>query len=240
MKKLVALFILMSVFAIFLSSCSYPSMEQWYIYAVKRYEVFSNGQTQYKDIGATFHEISPWIVDNEMTYIDFKWNGEVIFKPYDSDEVLVGKYEHDLSGKLQIIFENGESVEYGSARFSYILGGPTLPEYEAYVKFTFRGIYYRFGIENGAQSENYYDKMEEFAQRIRNNDKGLLQKGYVNNGKLKYDTETWTIDLFEEGYVRVTAVKVTSDNKITVLDYIPNGECYFYRDAVQCVMYFIE
>ena len=243
MKKLVALLLLLCTFLLMFSSCSiYPSLEEWYITCVQYEESVLNGQTRKIMVRTNPSDYCPMAVHQGMTYIKSRWDGKLVFKPLNSDEELVGTYIHTLNGGIIIYFDNGEQTESGRSSFYYTLGAKN-PEYEGSLNFTFRGIRYNFST-NSSRSHTPEENeiaMKEFAQEIRNGKYNLLF-GNINDGILTCSTYgVRKIDLLEE-FKNVMAVRITSDNRIIILDELKNSSCYFYesRDDKTYTIYYID
>ena len=230
MKKLIALLVLLCTLVLVLSSCSiYPSLEEWYIRLVQYEETSINGYKSSIMVRTSPEEHCPIAIHQGMTYIKSRWDGKLIFKPLDSDEELIGTYIHTLNGGITIYFDNGEQTTNGRASFSYPLGGKEKPEYHGSFNFTFRGIRYYFTTSASSKTaENYESVMQEFAKKIRNGEYSLLKGTIKSNTLTRTEYGSQTMNLYSS-YTRLTAVQITSDNQVIILDKLRDGDCYFYE-----------
>ena len=229
----ITLFLLIiAFFALLLYSCHCdPCKYEWKIIGIEHYVSYPNGQTLLTYTDSEVYHSNPVGVHRDEVNIKFNEDGTVAFKPYGS-EVIYGTYKLK-SNKINdtiftVTFENGEKIENGYAISYY--GNDEL-------RFEFRGVRYDFWTHlssNSATPEQNAQNTEWLVEKVR----GLgnyLYKGSVtldgNGGKLSSDVLEEDIDLFEEGYA-VTAVHITRNNELIILDELREGECVFteYRN----------
>ena len=242
-KILIAFAVILICLLIFCSCRCIPSGGDWYIYEIYHDVEYANGQTLRTKTDANIHLASPTGIHSGQVNIEFFEDGTLIFKPYDSD-TLKGTFElkHNRyqNTNFTATFENGERIEDGFAVSYY--GGRDL-------EFTFRGIKYVFGDYGGnSTSENYYEaEMRGLIDTVRNGHYDLYD-GVVENGKLISERLNSDIDLYQSG-LAVTTVHISSDNELTILDEIREGECVFtqygqlYVDGIEylcVVIYYVD
>ena len=224
MKKVKIIIVFSLIFLCVLLFCScrcIPSGGDWYIYEIYHDVEYANGQTLRTKTDANIHLASPTGIHSGQVNIEFFDDGTLVFKPYDS-ETLKGTYELNHNRyedtNFTVTFENGERIEDGWA-ISY-WGASEL-------EFTFRGIKYVFGDYSGAStSEEYYEiEIRGLIDTVRGGHYNVYN-GVVENGKLSSDRLDSEIDLYSSG-LAVTTVHISSENELTMLDEIREGECVF-------------
>lgn len=233
MKKLKYIFLisLIGIVAFLLCSCNCdPADHTWYIVKVKHDVTYANGQTIKTWTTANVHEGQPQGIHNGTVSISFNEDGAVIFDPADSDEVLYGTYTLKHNGLFKdtdftIVFANGEKTTNGKAASYY--GGSDM-------EFEFRGVNYVFTdrANDSTDEEEYISRMEWLAHDVRNKGNGLYD-GYVTlddgGAKLTYEyfDNVKELDLYQSGFM-VTAVQITAENEVMILDALKEGECICY------------
>lgn len=254
MKKVKILFVISIIFilAFLLCSCNCdPGDHIWYIVRVKHDVEYANGQTIKTWTTANVHEGQPQGIHNGNVNITFYEDGTVVFNPLDSDEELHGTYTLKHNGffkdtNFTITFANGEKTTNGKAASYY--GGSDM-------EFEFRGVNYVFTDRaNGStDKEEYIRRMEWLAHDVREKANGLYD-GYVtleNSGaKLTYEyfDKVKEIDLYQSGFM-VTAVQITAENELIILDALKDGECICYtfdydtredEEPYRAVVYYVD
>ncbi len=233
MKKLKYIFLisLIGIVAFLLCSCNCdPADHKWYIVKVKHDVTYANGQTIKTWTTDNVHEGQPQGIHNGTVSISFNEDGAVIFDPADSDEVLYGTYTLKHNGLFKdtdftIVFANGEKTTNGKAASYY---------YGSYMEFEFRGVNYVFTdrANDSTDEEEYISRMEWLAHDVRNKGNGLYN-GYVTlddgGAKLTYEyfDNVKELDLYQSGFM-VTAVQITAENEVIILDALKEGECICY------------
>lgn len=241
MKKIKVLLLisLVSVISLLLCSCPcYPNTFDWGISGVGWKETLINGNTANFGMYDFRTEMHPLAVHNGMTYIDIKWNNKVVFKPLDSDEELIGRYEVDYHTDYRtyftITFENGEKTENGNAA-THGLNLGNGDTFGAVMSFKFRGLGYSFsaGYEDESLTIEEYEKdFDRFIAKLRSED-NMFKKGSIelhNNGAKIYGDVLHSYkesdELYRSGLI-VRAVQITADNELIILDELKSGECMY-------------
>ena len=235
MRKIKYLFLISIAFVCILVLCScscYPAEFSWGIRGIHCDVTYVNGQTVRTYITSNVYERQPIGISSDDTYINFYEDGRVEFKPVDSD-VLWGTYSLKHNGlsdtNFTVAFENGEKIENGYA-VAYIYGRD--------LNFDFRGVTYEFNDGYDTNSKEELDNRTEWLIKDVRAVGNYLYRGEVTledgGGKLSSEDLEENVDLFAEGR-RVTAIHISVDNELTILDDLRDGECVFAYSGVTMV-----
>lgn len=224
-----------------LCSCTCdPSRYKWSICSIYHDVLYANGQTVRSSTTANVYQSQPFGISSDDISIEFLEDGSVRFKPYDSG-VIYGSYKLKHNGiqdtSFTVTFENGETIDDGHAVSFY--GG-------AEVDFSFRGIDYRFSdrADDSSTRQELQMQTEWLIKLLRKTDDFYLTEGQVilenGGGRLVSNYLDSDVDLYAEGYP-VTAVHLTNNNELVLLDSLREGECLFtkYYDS-RMVIYYID
>lgn len=241
MRKIRILLLISLFVAISLLLCScpcYPNLFDWSVSGVSWKETLLNGNVAGIVMSHYHNELYPFAVHQGMTHLDIKWNNKVVFKPLNSDEELIGKYEVDYHTDYKtyftITFENGEKTENGVAATHGLQIGEINP-FCAVMSFKFRGISYGFcsGYEEDTLTEKECEEdYEQFISKLRSED-NMFKKGTIKvhttgakiYGDIVHGTKEYD-ELYREGLI-VRAIQLTSDNQLIILDELKSGECMY-------------
>ena len=226
-----------------LCSCTCdPSQYEWGIVEIGHDVKSLNGQTIRTTTTSSVYSLQPVGISSDDINITFFDDGRVEFKPYDSD-VLYGTYTLDHNGiqdtSFTVAFENGERIEDGYAVSYY--GGRD-------IFFSFRGVNYEFGDTSHytRTDEEIHEDTQWLIKEIREVG-NYFYRGTVTldgeGGKLSSEDLEEDIDLFAEGRL-VTAVHISDNNELTVINELRDGECVFaYNNSKydsQVVVYYVD
>lgn len=245
MKSLKALGFVTVILVCILLLCSCtcdPSQYQWDIGAIRYYVKSANGQTLRTTTTSSVFSLQPVGISSDDINITFFEDGRVEFKPYKST-VLYGTYTFDHNGmkdtSFTVEFENGERIEDGYAVSYY--GGRD-------IFFSFRGVNYEFGDTSHytRTDEEIHEDTQWLIKEIREVG-NYFYRGTVTldgeGGKLSSEDLEEDIDLFAEGRL-VTAVHISDNNELTVINELRDGECVFaYNNSKydsQVVVYYVD
>ena len=243
MRKLKILGLVTVVFVCLLLLCSCtcdPSRYSWSIVQIHHDVTYANGHTVRTSTTSNVYEAQPVGVSSDDINIEFYEDGRVRFKPYDS-EPLYGNYALNHNGmrdtNFTVTFDNGEKIEDGYAISYY---------YASDISFSFRGVSYEFTetTHDTNTDEELRIRTEWLIKEVRNEKNPYMCGGVVTledgGGRLSSEKLDEDIDLFSVGYA-VTAVHITDNNELIILDELRDGECRFvelYGGGV--VIYYID
>ena len=149
-------------------------------------------------------------LSNGIGVIDSDYRGEIFF----------AMVNNDSEPKT---VENGERIDDGYAESYY---------YGKVVRFSFRGVGYEFSADSddALTDEELRERTQWLIEDVREADDRYFYRGTVtlteNGGILSSDKLEGDIDLFAEG-IKVTAVHITDNNELVILDELREGECVF-------------
>lgn len=230
MKKIVALVALTVIACALLCACRcYVYDFDWNIGTIYHAVTYANGETLMNLTDARISIGNPIGFHSGEVNIKFNEDGTVLFKPYGS-ELLYGTYEMKHDGlkatNFTVTFENGEKIENGHAIGYY--GNDEL-------EFDFRGVKYHFDSyrSDSITPEEHRSYIEDIVNQIRyemsRNDQYLHNGEVILSENERVLTSEWLdekIDLYQKG-LAVTAVHITDNNELIVLDDLREGECVF-------------
>ena len=237
--KNMSILAILIVCLLFLCSCTCdPAAHNWYIVGIYHDVTYANGQTIRTLTTSNVYTHQPVGISSDDVNIRFYEDGRVEFKPYNSG-MLYGTYTLKHNGiqdtSFTVVFDNGERIDDGYA-VSYLYGKD--------VGFTFRGVFYDF---------DYTSRDTRTAEELREETRGFVEYirrniSYFNEGVVTLDADGGTlsseeldedIDLFAEGYA-VTAVHITDNNELVILDELRDGECVFVYSDNGVVIYYVD
>ena len=230
---------LLAVCLLFLCACTCdPAQYDWYIVDIVHDVTYINGQTVRTLTSSRVYVAQPVGISSDDVNIRFYEDGRIEFKPYDS-EMLYGNYTLKHNGiqdtSFTVVFENGERIDDGYA-VSFLYGNE--------VDFTFRGVFYIFDYtsRDTRTAEELREETRGFVEYIRRNisyfNEGVVTLS-VDGGKLSSEELETDIDLFADGYA-VTAVHITDNNELVILDELRDGECIFVYSDNGVVIYYVD
>ena len=225
--KIGALLTIVLACMLLLCSCTCdPAQNEWYIVSVHHDLTYVNGQTIRTTTYRGVHNTQPVGISSDDVNIKFYEDGRVEFKPYGS-EILTGDYILKHNGMknsyFTVTFESGERIDDGYAESYY---------YGKVVRFSFRGVGYEFSADSddALTDEELRERTQWLIEDVREADDRYFYRGTVtlteNGGILSSDKLERNIDLFADG-IKVTAVHITDNNELVILDELREGECVF-------------
>ena len=239
MRKNITIFALVLLCLLVLTSCRCnPGDYEWELCSITEEIAFSNGMKKEMSYNGYLGIDQPWGSRGyaERCVIEFLPDGE--FKMSLDGEQLFGYYTYRHNGYTNTFFtvyldtgENftGESASgYGFRRLS----------------FEFRGVVYEFG-EREDDSYTLEEQKRLEAEMIEYLRDAVPQKYYyLNKGKVDDEAiltcDNGNIINLMSGEVYPWCVYLDKEDTLSHLNYIPEGDCYYYSYDDIIILYFVE
>ena len=244
MKRIRLFFMIIFMFGITLimTGCTCdPAAHMWNVISFEKNTVYLNGVEQMEVYNEAYFSEPFGGMEEGIVSIVFKEDATVTFKP-GTGELLTGTFTTKNNGMkdttFSVILNNGES--FSGTAVSYYYG--------VSLDFEFRGMSYEFE-EVYESAESLHEKdLERLIVSLRN----YVEKNELAKGEITFVDGNFILTINGEKLPRtldktvaVQCVRLDSDNKLTLLDGLEMGECFYVTDKSyggmdRIVIYYIE